>query len=151
MVKLTTIMMIALVGPAHQGWMWTQHNWRNRFWKNYKSQLKICVSVTLNFFHHNYKQYFHMKISHLQWFKEGDEFLESIVMDNETPVYHFPPRIKQAGMRSEHPNSPRSRQFKGCHSAEKDMHPYSGVQNESSTLNSCLGAQDSRRKSTATH
>jgi hypothetical protein len=62
-----------------------------------------------------------MKISHLQWFKEGDEFLESIVMDNETPVYHFPPRIKQAGMRSEHPNSPRSRQFKGCHSAEKDM------------------------------
>jgi hypothetical protein len=42
---------------------------------------------------------FEIAVSHLQWFKEDrNEFLESTVTDDRTPVQHLTHETKQAGM-----------------------------------------------------
>jgi len=135
----TPVLMIALAGPAHQGWMHTQHAWRNWFWKKRVTIWDISAAWDLSIGNVNnivHKQLRYHKcanwiprcvmevhknwclvvtLPHLQHLKEGNNFLGSTVTEDETWVHHhFTSQTKQARTQGRHPTSPRAKIFKVC-------------------------------------
>jgi hypothetical protein len=56
---------------------------------------------------------------HLQLFKEGNVFLDSIVTHNNKWVHHFTLQCEQAGQQCKHSTSATTKKFKVCHSPGK--------------------------------
>jgi hypothetical protein len=52
---------------------------------------------------------------------EGDDFLSTIVTDDETWIHHFEPETKRQSMEWHHTTSPRKKKFKTIPSASKIM------------------------------